>query len=244
MAKENKNDVCVLFSGGTDSSLVSYRSSFEFDTVHLLTFTHSFHFDIEKSEIMYNFLNEKLPGKFKHVLIDVDDMLLKIHKKNLFKNLVKYKSINLIFGCFACQACFHLNTIIYCLKNDIHHVRDGANTEYGEYSPMQIKIVIDEIDKLYTAYGIIHTSPVYHEHDHVRSDHQLFDLGIVPERNIKDNMNTYLKYQGLCKLGSCSAVSLYYLKRCQGYPYTVQKKIREHWIEEVPFFKSIIEENI
>jgi len=216
----------------------------EFDDVHLLTFRHSGQMNIENSSASFSLLDEKFPGKFIHKIIDVDEMFVQIYDRRYLWNLLKYRTLQMQFPCFACQACFHINAIIYCLQNNIHDVRDGANTEYEEASPMQIEIVKTEIRKLYAAYGIIHNSPVYREHGEDRSDHQLFRLGLRPQANIKDDLNMYRKYQGYCKYMPGGVLFLNYWTRCKGFPEKVQLKMRQHWIEEVDFFKSLIDGRI
>ena len=240
----NQRAVCIQFSGGSDSSLTAYRMSLEFGKVHLLTFKQFGLIDIENSKKSFAILNEKFPGKFKHTLIDVSDMFLRIYNRHYFRNLIKYRTLQIQFVCFACQACFHVQTIIYCLENGIRDVRDGANAEYEEASPMQIPIVKKEIVKLYADYGITHDSPVYEEHKTDRSDHQLFKLGLRPQANIKDDIEMYKAYQGYCRFMPGGVLFLNYWKRCDGFPEKVQLKMREHWLEEVDFLKSLIRQNI
>lgn len=238
----NKSKCCILFSGGSDSSLTAYRMSLEFDEVHLLTYKHFGQVDIENSKLSFAVLDKKFPGKFVHLITDVSDMFLQIYNRRYIRNLLKYRTLQLQFTCFACQACFHVNSIIYCLKNDIHDVRDGANTEYEEASPMQIPIVKKEIVKFYADYGITHESPIYEEHESARSDHQLFELGLRPQPNIKDDIDMYKAYQGYCRFMPGGVLFLNYWKRCKGFPDKVQLMMREHWMEEVEFLKNLINE--
>lgn len=241
MRKELNRSVCIQFSGGSDSSLTAYRMALEFEKVHLLTFKHSGQINIENSKQSFEVLNDKISGKFIHNIIEVDKMFYDIYNHNYFRNLLKYRTLQLQFVCFACQACFHINTIIYCLKNKICEVRDGANTEYEEASPMQIPIVKDEIKKLYRDYGIRHDSPIYDEHNKVRSDYQLFELGLRPQKNIKDDMEMYKKYQGYCRFMPGGVVFLNYWKRCDNFPDEIHNRMKIHWLEEVDYFKSIID---
>lgn len=236
--------VCIQFSGGSDSSLTAYKMSLEFEKVHLLTFRHFGHVNIDNSKKSFARLEEKFPGQFVHTFLDVDDMFLELYNRRYIRNLMKYRSLLLQFTCFACQACFHVNTIIYCKNNNIADVRDGANTEYEEASPMQIKIVKQEIVKLYADYGITHASPVYEEYDTERSDHQLFKLGLREQANIKDDEELYKKYQGYCKFMPGSTLFLNYWKGGKNFPENVQVKMREHWLEEVDFFKQLINAHI
>ncbi len=242
MEVNNSKSVCVQFSGGSDSSLTAYRMSLEFDKVHLLTFRQKGQLSIENSKKSHAVLNEKFPGKFTHTMIDVNDMFVHIYNRRYLRNLLKYRTLQLQFHCFACQACFHVNTIAYCLQNGIHDVRDGANTEYEEASPMQIEIVKKEIKKLYAYHGITHDSPVYDDYDNDRSDHQLYRLGLRPQPNIKDDPVMYKAYQGYCRYMPAGVIFLNYWKNCKGFPEKVQLMMREHWLEEVDYFKTLIQE--
>jgi len=241
---EKKNQACVLFSGGSDSSLTAYRTSREFDRVHLLTYKQFGQMEIENSRKSFKILDENVPGKFAHSIIDVSDMFLRIYNRNYLRNLLKYKTLQIQFACFACQACFHINTIVYCLKHGIKDVRDGANTEYEEASPMQIEIVKKEIKKFYADYGITHASPVYNEYKTDRSDYQLYKLGLRPQENIKDDHQQYKKYQGYCKFMPGGVLFLNYWKCCEGFPENLQKAMLQHWLEEVDFFKTLIDEEM
>ncbi len=109
---------------------------------------------------------------------------------------------------------------------------------------MQIEIVKHEIKKLYAEYGILHDSPVYEEYKTVRSDHQLFDLGLRPQPNIKDNEELYKAYQGYCKFMPGSVLFLNYWKRRTDFPGKVQHLMKRHWLEEVGFLKKLIDSSI
>jgi len=237
----SEKSVCILFSGGSDSSLTAYRMSLEFDRVHLLTYKHFGQIGIEKSHNSFAILDQRFPGKFVHSITNVSSMFKKIYNRRYLRNLVKYRTLQLPFACFACQACFHINTIIYCKKHNIHDVRDGANTEYEEASPMQIPIVKQEIKKLYADYGNTHDSPIYDEHENVRSDLQLFELGLRPQANIKNDQEMYKKYQGYCRFMPGGVLFLNYWRRCKGFPEKVQEMMKEHWMEEIDFIKGLIE---
>ncbi len=236
------NDVCVQFSGGSDSTLTAYRVAHSFDKVHLLTFRHFGHVDIENSRLSFALLNAKLPNKFIHKIIEIDDLFRKIYYRKYFSKLLRYKTLLLQFTCFACQAAFQIMTIHYCLNNKILHVCDGANTEYEEASPMQIRDVKKRIKKFYALYGIAHESPVYYEHEIYRSDVQLYDLGLREHLNVKDDHKLYTKYQGYCRFMPGSTLFLMYSKRCEEFPHYVQKLTLEHWIENEMFLEKILKD--
>lgn len=240
--KDPDNAVCVQFSGGSDSSLTAYKAASEFNSVHLLSFRHFGHVRIENSKRSFAILNQRIPGKFRHEIIDVSDTLEKIYYRKYLPNLFKYKTLLLQFTCFACQASFIIHTISYCLKNKIADVMDGANTEYEEASPMQMRKVKEEIKRLYAHYGIMHVSPVYEEYASDRSDYQLYRLGLRERANIKDDPKLYKKYQGYCKFMPASTIFLRYRTECPGYPEDIQQSMLAHWKGEVCFFRSLIDE--
>ncbi|MBD3291095.1 hypothetical protein GF337_19965, partial [candidate division KSB1 bacterium] len=237
---KSQSSVCIQFSGGSDSSLTSYRMAQQFDHVHLLTFKQFGQIDIENSSRSFSVLNEKCPGKFTHRFINVSETFEKIYRRHYVRNLFRYGSLQMQFTCFACQASFHVHTIAYCVNNGITEVRDGANTEYEEASPMQIAIVKEEIKKLYADYGIRHDSPVYDEYKNDRSDHQLYRLGLRPQPNIKDDEELYKAYQGYCRFMPGGVLFLNYWKRRSDFPEKVQQKMLQHWMEEVEFLRGMI----
>ncbi len=244
MKNKQPSSVCIQFSGGSDSSLTAYRMAQKFDYVHLLTFKHFGQIDIENSKHSYSVLNDKFPGKFTHTLINVGKTLTSVYHRHYMRNLIRYGSLQMQFTCFACQASFHIHTIIYCKKNGISEVRDGANTEYEEASPMQIEIVKREIKKLYAGYGINHDSPIYDEYNDDRSDHQLYQLGLRPQPNIKDDDELYKAYQGYCRFMPGSVLFLNYWKRRSDFPEKVQRQMLQHWQETVGFMKRMIDGHI
>lgn len=215
-----------------------------FDSVHLLTFRHFGHISIENSRLSFAGLDEKIPGKFVHAIIDVDDIFEKIYYHRYVRNLLKYRSLLLQFTCFACQASFQVATIVYCYKNNINHVRDGANTEYEDASPMQMMEVKKRIKKFYASFGITHDSPIYSEYETDRSDHQLFQLGLREREDVKGDPELYKKYQGYCSFMPGSTLFLRYRTRCEKYPHDVQALTHTHWLEEEEFFREVIDKKI
>lgn len=235
-----KKSACVQFSGGSDSTLTAYKVSHEFSKVHLLTFRHFGHISIENSRRSFGILNDKYPGKFVHNIIDIDKLFETIYYRRYLANLVRYRSLLLQFTCFACQASFQVSTIRYCLDNNIFDVRDGANTEYEDASPMQMKSVKKEIKKFYNSFGINHDSPVYDEHETERSDKQLFMLGLRETPNVKDDPALYKKFQGYCSFMPGSTLFLRYRRQTPKFPSDVQQLTLEHWLNNEKFLRELI----
>ena len=72
----------------------------------------------------------------------------------------------------------------------------------------------------------------------------IFKLGLRPQANIKDDLDMYKAYQGYCRFMPGGGLFLNYWRRCSGFPEKVQWKMREHWLEEVDFLTSLIDEKV
>jgi hypothetical protein len=131
---------------------------------------------------------------------------------------------------------------VHLLGERFKYIRDGANTEYEEASPMQMRKVKAEIKILYEDYGITHASPVYDEYRNNRSDHQLYRVGLRDKPNIKDNPMLHKEYQGYCKFMPASTIRLHYRRQCKGFPEDVQEKTWQYWCDEIKFLKKLIKQ--
>lgn len=107
-------NVCIQFSGGSDSSIQNVTAIRSCSSVDL--FKHAGHMAIENSCKSFKLLNDKKPNTFEHTFIAINSMFLELYNRKYIKNLIKYRTLQMQFTCFVCQACFHINTIIYCLK--------------------------------------------------------------------------------------------------------------------------------
>ena len=178
-----KDEVSILFSGGSDSTLVAAMMCEQFEKVHLLTYFNSGMPFAEKSKINAKRLADRF-GKHKviHKLIDFEKIFKKIYYKTYFRDLVKYKGYMTPCSCNACQNAMHTCTILYNIKNNIHFTCDGYKREKNHLYAFMSEEGIKELNKIYYEYNIDYRNPVY---DIVRTDWELFEIGITHKKNVK-----------------------------------------------------------
>jgi len=182
MNLENEQ-VTLLFSGGSDSTLAAFRLCNQFEKVHLITYTHSCMFGAEKSIVNTNKLAERF-GKDKIVakIIDIDKFWKEIYCGAHKSDFRKYKTYLAACGCGACKIAMHTRTIIYNLENGIRVVADGTNKESSNFFPAQMRKVIERMKLFSNEYGITYITPVYEES---RTDWKLHEIGLSSAKNKK-----------------------------------------------------------
>ena len=210
------NRVAILFSGGTDSTVVAAQAAQHFNEIHLLSFTRLGIYKMNNVQRVITILEKKFPRtRFIPQLIDIDQIYAQLSYQSYCKNLLKHRFMNLA-TCGICKLAMHVQTINYCLKHSISQVMDGANHSMDIY-PAQMTEVISEISALYLAYGITHSCPVYYfdneentsfvEQKINRSKHKhglgqstselLYNWGLASERYLKGSPEDR-KRQGRC----------------------------------------------
>jgi len=210
-----KNDeIVVLFSGGTDSTLTAALMAKEYRKVHLVTYDRFGFFSINNSGLNVEKLKNKFgKDKFTHQIIDINSLTKYVFYERYFRNLIKYRFF-LLSNCGLCKLAMHIRTIIFCLKNGVANACDGANKAMDIF-PVQMKIVIDEIKNMYSRFGVNFSTPVfnYEKHhgleftdrlnlektlsDEKKEDdpdaekqkntagYKLFEMGLMPAENVK-----------------------------------------------------------
>jgi len=187
-----KNKCCVLYSGGSDSTLVAFIAAKRHSAVHLLTFKHLGMKNVQKSTKNVSLLKNRFgKEKFIHQVININRLYNKIYSRKHFRNILKYKFHLLYHICGACKYSMHISTLIYCLKNKIGSVYDGANIERQREDPTQMPTLLPLIKKLYNHYNIRFKNVVYSNKDNSSSDKILFNKGLFNDANVKkDNKKT------------------------------------------------------
>jgi len=156
----NNQEIIVLFSGGTDSTLTAALMAEEFKKVHLITYDRFGLFSITNPHLNAQKLKEKYgEEKFSHRIIKVDKLFNYLSYERYIRNLVKFRFF-LLSTCGLCKLAMHVRTVVYCLENKITHVCDGANQGMRLF-PAQMARVIEEIKKMYASFGIEYTTPVF-----------------------------------------------------------------------------------
>ncbi|MFX1392839.1 MAG: hypothetical protein ACFFAH_04610 [Promethearchaeota archaeon] len=172
-----------MYSGGSDSTLTAALMCDQFEEVHLLSYFHRGIPLIERTKINVKRISKKYRNnKIIHKLINIEDLYKKIYYDKYFKDLLKYKTYITSCSCNACQLAMHAATVIYCLKNSIYYVCDGYKREKKHIYAFMAKEGINETKKFYKKFNIEYANPVY---DIVRTDWELFEMGITQKKNVK-----------------------------------------------------------
>lgn len=151
---KNLNDdkkAAVLFSGGIDCSLATLLLRKEGYIIHLLHYEHGANISNGLHRIRYNELlsvvgNEKLYLKE----LSHRGLFRKLALENIESDFEKYKT-NLI--CLGCRMAMHVETIVYCLQNNINVVTDGS-VKYQSDFPEQNKNALNMFNDLYKHFDI------------------------------------------------------------------------------------------
>jgi hypothetical protein len=181
----SKEQVAVMFSGGTDSLLAGAIGAETFARVHLLTFHVSQMSNWERSRKAAQRLIDKYgPDKVAHRMIDNDGLFRKFYLSQYGRDLRKY---GLYLNCTVCVSCgfaFRVRSIVYCHQYGCRFLWDGLQDEgasehiYSVLGAERQRVVEDFCRE----YGIIKESPVYNIS---RTDHVLYEKGLLPERQTK-----------------------------------------------------------
>lgn len=210
----SNNDVVVLFSGGTDSTLTAALAAERYGKVHLVTYARFGLFSVTNPRVNVTKLKQKYgEDKFDHTIIDVDKLTEYIFYERYLRNLARH-GFFLLSICGLCKLAMHVRTVVFCLENNLSQVCDGANQGMNLF-PAQMAKVIVELKDMYAQFGIEYSNPVFHfegPQDTGFADklhfekifpeaepaagagekascpttgRRLFDLGLMPSENVK-----------------------------------------------------------
>lgn len=180
---DSKDQISILFSGGSDSTLAAALMCEKFEKIHLLTYFHSGMPFTERAKINAEKLSNHFgKDKIVHKFINFEDLLKKVYYGNYIRDLLKYKGYMNPCFCNACQLAMHTNTILYNIKNDIHFSCDGYKREKEHVYIFMNEDGIEMLRKFYRSYGIEYKNPVY---EIARTDWKLFEMGITSKKNVK-----------------------------------------------------------
>ena len=181
----SQEQVAVMFSGGTDSTLAAAIGAETFKKVHLLTFHTSQMSHWERSRIGAQVLIGRYGAdKVIHRIIDNDALFRKLHFSNYFMDLKKY---GLYLTCLVCPACgvgFQVRSLVYCRKYGCRYLWDGLQSEGASEHiyPGLHPDIQGGITELCRDYDVIRESPVYHIS---RTDYALYEKGLTDRRGLK-----------------------------------------------------------
>ncbi|MFX1514472.1 MAG: hypothetical protein ACFFCQ_18005 [Promethearchaeota archaeon] len=191
----SNEQVSVLFTGGSDSTLAAYLMCEMFKKVHLLTFLISAMGNLDRCQIHVKRLQDRF-GKRNviHTYIDIEKLLKKTFYGTYIYDIRKYKTYLSALFCAACNISMHTRTIIYNKKNEIRFACDGQQADtrlvttekkIENLRPLwseQIQKVLELVKNFYKNYDINYFNPVYNIE---RTDWELFKRGFLKERDLK-----------------------------------------------------------
>lgn len=171
-----KGKVCILYSGGSDSTCVAALAAKCFQEIHLLTFSE----DATKNSPLptknTEYLRAKYPEtKFVSFHYDIDRLVKELSYENYVGTFRKH-GLLVLATCAYSSLSWHIRTIIHCREHGITEVQDGLTRELMHF-PGHMDEVIEVFRKLYSSYGITYTNPV--REWPVPPDQQFIDQVIV-----------------------------------------------------------------
>ncbi|MCX5795278.1 MAG: hypothetical protein NTY77_07290 [Elusimicrobia bacterium] len=158
--KPGIRDVCMMFSGGVDTTLAAAHLLEEDASVrlHLLTFCNGYCVKVGASKTHVVELQEKYGAdRLAHRIIYVSEIFERL-RRPLPELIRKYGSTLVIDLC--CRLSFETAAVIYCLNNGIREVCDGTNIDQGVLfleRPDYLRV----IREFFASQGIEYFSPVY-----------------------------------------------------------------------------------
>ena len=175
--------VSLLFSGGSDSTLVAARMLERYRTVHLLTFTHRGMYFPAKVCLRVEALRRKYgEDRFVHHVEDADPLFVRLLHGTRAEDRERYgRAFLLMAPCGVCKLAFHTLAIRYNLAHGIRDSVSGAVATNDRYME-QLRPVLDVYGALHRTFGLTYSSPIY---EAVRTDLELFRLGITEEESLK-----------------------------------------------------------
>ena len=236
-----KEEVSVLFSGGSDSTLAAALCCQRFKKVHLLTFHHSGMMFTQKSAVNAKRLQNKFgEEKVIHKMIEIEEVFQKLYYENYLQDLKRYGIFLAAATCNICQLAMHVRTIIYNIRNGIHFACDGYKQEKRHVYVVMSREGIEILKRLYQKFGIEYFNPVYNI---LRTDWELYDLGIYPKRNVKFPYEK-LTYEAQHSCYHGILTNAYIL----GYYYSLYHRPSDKWTEyfkeKVRMAESYIKDNL
>lgn len=141
-----------MYSGGLDTTYLAMQLAEKFKKVHLLTFCNGICLKPEASVKHVTLLQEKFgAGKFEHTIIPTVEILAFL-KKDIVKDIRKYKSPLLFDLC--CRLSMEVAVILYCLDKRIGYVSDGSNPKTQGEMFIQQEEYLKAIDRFFSQYNI------------------------------------------------------------------------------------------
>ena len=192
----------VLFSGGSDSTLVAAMALERFEAVDLLTCQRKLMFFVENTRGSAGTFEERYgPERVDYVLVDINDAFGRIYLADFRSDLRRYQTHLTLLVCLACKMSMHAAAIVHNLRTGNGHTLDGARRE-TEWYPAQMASVKEQMRQLHAEFGLTLESPVY---DTIKTDERIHEMGLVGQKTLKGQFLIH-DTQPSCVFGSVAHV--------------------------------------
>jgi hypothetical protein len=122
-------DVAVLFSGGSDSTLLAAVMAGSFRRVHLITVIHPGMTKVYNGKGSVERLQKRFGReRIIHKYIDGRKLFRKFLLSDYFSDLKSF-GMSRFAACNACRAMIYYGSLIYCLQNGIRYISEGFTDE-------------------------------------------------------------------------------------------------------------------
>jgi hypothetical protein len=163
--EELKKSFSVCYSGGIDSTFISYLMGRKYQgQMHLLTMLHGYGQIFKSlSKIHVGELKQRLgEERIFHSYLNTHKVLKELFHKTLWQDYAQYHS-NFIW-CLSCNLAFDILVIIYNLENQVPITFFGA-TPRGEeiHAVMSMQVTTEARQAFYKEYGINYRVPLVEE---------------------------------------------------------------------------------
>ena len=211
MPEIKPNEICLMFSGGVDSTATAVMLAEKYDKVHLVTYRNGYgHWYHHRSGLRVDELNRRLGDRFTFSLITTKGYFDDVVVNSVLKDYRDYGSGFIWF--MGCKMAMHLRTILFCLEHGLLISTDGSNSDTAEMVEQSL-LSLSLIRFFYEDHTVDFGTPVY-EVRRAESRDLIKDLGI--------RMGVQVMDRHLCIQPTCVAGELYYL------PYLLMNKPVNH----------------
>ncbi len=150
-------EIALMYSGGLDTTYTALQLAEEFNKVHLVTFCNGICVRVGASKMHVDLLQKRFGSdKFEHSIISVGQ-ILSIFKKDLLKDIAKYRSPLLFDLC--CRLSMETAMIFYCLDKGIKYATDGNNHHTQGEIFLQQEKYLDIVSLFFLQHGIQYFYP-------------------------------------------------------------------------------------